>query len=146
MQDNTSIKSKDIHIMYEIPATKTWKFWEGLKEGKFYTTKCKKCGKLHFPPVADCPNCLSSEMMWIELKNEAVIETFTHVILKPTSFIQNKPYTVAIGRLKEGIKVLAWLTGFKISEIKIGLKVKLVSKIAAENGLTYEFIPLKAKN
>jgi len=140
-----SIKSKEIKIVQEIPISKTLKFWEGLKQGKVYATKCKKCGKLYFPPAADCPECVSSEMEWIELSDEAEVETFTHVVIRPTSFQQNKPYTVAIGRLKEGVKVLAWLTGFKLSEIKVGMKVKLVAKLTPEGNPTYEFVPFELK-
>lgn len=136
-----SIKSKPITIVEEIPISKTLKFWEGLKGGKVYATKCLKCGKLYFPPSADCPDCLSSNMEWIELSGEAEIETFTHVVIRPTSFCQHKPYTVAIGKLKDGVKVLAWLTGFKLSQIKVGMKVKLAAKVDAEGKATYEFVP-----
>jgi uncharacterized OB-fold protein len=135
-----SIKSREIKIVQDIPISKTSKFWEALKQGKVYAAKCAKCGKLHFPPAADCSDCLSSEIEWVELSNEAEIETFTHVVVRPISFQQNKPYTVAIGRLKEDVKVLAWLTGFKLSEIKIGLKVKLIGKATAEGKPTYEFV------
>jgi uncharacterized OB-fold protein len=137
-----SIKSKEIKIVQEIPISKTLRFWGELKQGKVLATKCTKCGKLYFPPSADCPDCLSSEMEWVELSSEAEVETFTHVVIRPTSFQQNRPYTVAIGRLKEGVRVLAWLTGFKLSEIKVGMKVKLVAKVTAEGNPTYEFIPL----
>src|SRR4030042_6236061 len=133
------MKSKPITIVAEIPISKTLKFWEGLKEGKVYGTKCCKCGKLYFPPSADCPDCLCSEMQWVELGDEVEIETFTHVVVRPTSFCQYKPYTVAIGRLKEGVKVLAWLTGFKLSEVRVGMKAKLVAKTTPDGNLTYEF-------
>jgi uncharacterized OB-fold protein len=43
------------------------------------------------------------------------------------------------------VKVLAWLTGFKLSEIKVGLKVKLVAKITDEGNPTYEFTPFEPK-
>ncbi len=135
------IKSKPITIVEEIPISKILKFWEGLKEGKVYATKCCKCGRLYFPPSADCSDCLCSEMQWVELSTEAEIETFTHVVVRPTSFCQYKPYTVAIGKLREGVKVLAWLTGFKLSQIRVGLKVKLVTKATQEGDLTYEFAP-----
>jgi len=143
MSSMPSIKSREIKIVQDIPISRTLKFWEGLKEGKVYTTKCVKCGKPHFPPVADCPDCLSSEMEWIELSSEVEVETFTHVVIRPTSFQQNKPYTVAIGKLKEDVKVLAWLTGFKMSEIKVGMKAKLVAKITPEGNPTYEFVPFE---
>ena len=142
MSSMPSIRSREIKIVQEIPIGKTLKFWEGLKQGKVYGTKCKGCGKLYFPPSADCPHCLSTELEWIELGNEAEVETFTHVVIRPTTFQQNKPYTVAIGKLKEGVKVLAWMTGFKLSEIKVGMKVKLVAKISPEENPTYEFVTI----
>jgi hypothetical protein len=135
-----SIRSREIKVVQDMPIGKIVKFWEGLKEGKVYATKCKKCGKLYFPPAADCPECLTSDMEWVQLSDEAEIETFTYVVIRPTSFSQSKPYTVAIGRLKEGVRVLAWLTGFKLSETKVGLKVKLAAKITPEGNPTYEFI------
>jgi uncharacterized OB-fold protein len=140
MSSMPSIRSREIKVVQDMPIGKTVKFWEGLKEGKVYATKCKKCGKLYFPPAADCPECLMSDMEWIQLSDEAEIETFTYVVIRPTSFSQSKPYTVAIGRLKEGVRVLAWLTGFKLSETKVGLKVKLVAKTTPEGNLTYEFV------
>ncbi|MEM2465677.1 MAG: Zn-ribbon domain-containing OB-fold protein [Candidatus Bathyarchaeia archaeon] len=138
-----SIRSREIKIVQEIPISKTLKFWEGLKQGKILTTKCKKCGKLCFPPAADCANCLSSDVEWVELSSEATIETFTHVVVRPTTFQQEKPYTVAIGRLREGVRVLAWLTGFKLSEVKIGMKAKLVAKLTSEGRPIYEFTRLE---
>ena len=137
-----SIKSRRVEIVQEIPISKNLRFWEGLKQGKVYATKCKACGKLFFPPNVDCPDCLTKELDWVELSSEAEIETFTHVVIRPTTFQQNKPYTVAIGKLKEDVKVLAWLTGFKLSEIKVGMKAKLVAKTSPEGNPTYEFVPL----
>jgi uncharacterized OB-fold protein len=134
-----SIKSREVKIVQDIPINRTLPFWEALKQGKILATRCKKCGKLYFPPAADCSNCLTSEMEWIELSNEATIETFTHVVVRPTTFQQEKPYTVAIGRLKEGVKALAWLTGFKLSEVKVGMKAKLVAKLTPDGRPTYEF-------
>lgn len=140
MSSMPSIKSREIKIVQDIPISKTLKFYEGLKQGKVYATKCAGCGKIYFPPNADCPDCLSTSLEWVELGSEAEIETFTHVVIRPTTFQANKPYTVAIGKLKEGVKVLAWLTEFKLSEVKVGMKVKLVAKVTPEGNATYEFI------
>jgi uncharacterized OB-fold protein len=134
-----TLRSREIKIVQEIPTSKTLKFYEGLKEGKVYATKCKDCEKVYFPPMVDCPECLTTGLDWVELSSDAEIETFTHVVIRPTTFQQYKPYTVAIGRLKEGVKVLAWLTGFKLSEVKVGMKAKLVAKVTAEGNVTYEF-------
>ena len=143
MSEMPTLRSRPLNIIYNIPISKTLKFWEGIKEGKIYTTKCKKCGKLYFPPVGDCANCLSSDMEWVELSGEGEIETFTHVIVKPASFQNEPPYTVAIARLKEGVRALAWLTDVKKKDVKVGLKVKLVGKVTPEGRLTYEFKPIQ---
>jgi hypothetical protein len=82
---------------------------------------------------------------WVELSNEAEIETYTHIVVRPGSFEHFKPYTVAIGKLKEGVRVLAWLTDIKLSEIKIGMKVKLIAKITQDGTPTYEFVPPQPK-
>lgn len=129
-----------IKISYEIPIEKIATFWEKLKEGKIFTVKCKSCGQLYFPPQADCPKCLKSEMDWVELGGDAEIESFTHIVIRPATFQQYEPYTVVVGKLKEGVKVLAWLKGFKLSEIKVGMPVKLVGKIGPEGNPTYEFV------
>jgi hypothetical protein len=145
MSSMPSIKSREIKIVQEIPISKDLKFYEGLREGKVYATRCKDCGKIYFPPNVDCAECLSTGLEWVELSDEAEIETFTHVVVRPTTFQQNKPYTVAIGRLKEGVKVLAWLTGFKLSEVRVGMKAKLVAKVTAEGNATYEFVPIQPR-
>jgi len=50
---------------------------------------------------------------------------------------------VAIARLKEGVRALAWLTDVKKKDVKVGLKVKLVGKVTPEGRLTYEFKPIQ---
>jgi len=137
-----TLRSRPLTLTYEIPISKTHRFWNGIKEGKIYTTKCKKCGKLFFPPVADCPTCLSSDIEWVELGTEAEIETFTQVLVLPATFQNNEPYTIAIARLKEGVRVLAWLKDAKLEETKVGMKVKLAPKVSSEGMLTYEFLPI----
>lgn len=136
-----SLKSaRTLTITYNLPINKIAKFWDELKAGKVYATKCKNCGMLHFPPVADCGKCGASEMEWSILNGEGEVVTFTQVFAKPASFSEEPDYIVAIGRLNEGIKVLAWLTGIKREDVKVGLKVKLVAKDFSDGRVSYEFV------
>ncbi|MCS7139903.1 MAG: Zn-ribbon domain-containing OB-fold protein [Candidatus Nezhaarchaeota archaeon] len=139
MASMPAIRSREIKVAQDIPISKTLPFWEGLKQGKVMATKCKKCGKIYFPPAADCGECLSSDMEWIELSGEATIETFTHVVIRPLTFQHERPYTVAIGTLKDGVRVLAWLTGFRPSEIKVGMKAKLTATTTPDGTPIYVF-------
>mgnify|MGYP001626182789 FL=1 len=141
MSELPTLRSRKLEISYNIPISKTKKFWDGLREGKIYGTKCRKCGRLYFPPVADCGECYSSDMDWVELSGEGEIITFTHIIVRPVSFQDQQPYTVAIAQLREGVKALAWLTDVKRKDIKVGMKVRLVAKVMEDGRVTYEFKP-----
>jgi uncharacterized OB-fold protein len=137
-----ALKSRPITFAFDIPTNKTAKFWDELENGKVYGTKCKKCGQKYFPPTVDCAKCLSSDMEWIDLTGEeGEIETFTHVIVRPPSFAGHETYTVAVAKLKQGVKVLAWLTGVKLGQAKIGMKVKLAAKTSPD-GPSYELVPI----
>jgi len=138
-----SLKSaRTLHITYNLPISRTSKFWEGLKEGKIYATKCQKCGKLHFPPVADCGECGSSNVKWTELDGEGEIVTFTQVVVKPASFSKESDYIIAIARLKEGVGALAWLIGVERESVKVGMKVRLVARVTSDGRVSYEFISI----
>ena len=143
MDKPLTLKSaRTLQITYNLPISRTAKFWEGLKEGKIYATKCEKCGRLHFPPVADCGDCGSSNVKWVELDGMGEVETFTQVVVKPASFSKESSYIVAIARLKEGVKALAWLIGVEREDVKLGMKVRLVARVASDGRVTYEFVPM----
>jgi len=142
MSKDPSLKSnRPLTITYNFPISKTSKFWNELKKGKVFATRCKNCGRLHFPPVADCGTCGSSEMEWTKLTGKGQIVTFTQVIVKPASFSQEPPYIVAVAELIEGVKVLAWLSGIEKENVKIGMKVKLEAKVVSAEKIAYEFVP-----
>jgi len=134
--------ARTLHITYNLPISRTSRFWQGLKEGKIYATKCQKCGKLHFPPVADCGDCGSSNLKWTELDGEGEIETFTQILVKPASFSKEADYIVAIARLREGVRALAWLVGVEREGVKVGMRVRLVAKVTSDGRVSYEFIPI----
>ncbi|MCW4037076.1 MAG: OB-fold domain-containing protein, partial [Candidatus Bathyarchaeota archaeon] len=69
------------------------------------------------------------------------IEAFTHVIVRPASFQHREPYTIAIARLVDGIKVLAWLREAEITDVDVGLKVRLTAGKTLEGDASYWFVP-----
>lgn len=132
------LKTRPITFVSEIPTQKLSEFWNRLEKGEVYASKCRKCGSISFPPVADCSRCLKSEQEWIKLEGKGEIETFTHIAIRPASFASHEAYTVAVAKMKEGVKVLAWVTDAKTSDVKVGSKVKLVAK-NSEYGPSYAF-------
>ncbi|BFH72840.1 Zn-ribbon domain-containing OB-fold protein [Sulfurisphaera javensis] len=108
---------------YTVPDKLYEKFWEGLKKGEIYASRCKKCGSLYFPPQRDCNKCMSSDMEWVKLKEEGELMTFSIVKQKPQGFESFPDYTVAIVRNLDGVNLMCWVKG----EPKVGKKVKLTT-------------------
>jgi len=73
---------------------------------------------------------------------EGEIETFTQVVVKPASFSNESNYIVAIARLKEGVRALAWLIGVEREDVQVGMKVRLVARVTSDGRVSYEFIPI----
>lgn len=131
---------RSLTLRFNIPISKTSRFWEALGQGKFITTKCADCGRLSFPPQADCPNCMSGNSEWVDLGTDAELLTFTHVQVTPTSFVDHDPYVVAIGRLNEGLNVLAWLEGADHTKLKPGAKLRVEIRNDPEGTPYYVFV------
>lgn len=132
------LTSRPITFISEIPTKKLSVFWDGLEKGIVYASKCGKCGKVSFPPVADCSRCLTSEQEYVKLEGDGEIETYTHIMIRPASFRHSEAYTVAIAKMKEGVKVLAWVADSNPEDVQIGAKVRIVAK-KSEAGPTYAF-------
>ena len=138
--DVTSIQTQHpLKLVYQIPLGKTKTFWNSMSKGKLVIPKCIKCSTYYFPPQGDCSNCLSSEMEWIEFSTEGKLEVFTHLMVAPGSFMDKVPYTVAIGKLSQGIKILAWLKDVEYGKVKIGMNIKLHIKKINETKYVYEW-------
>lgn len=110
-------------LKYEVSTQGYEKFWEGLKKGEIWTTRCKRCGVTYYPPQRDCPSCMSSEMEWFKLKDRGVILTYSIVKQKPQGYENYEDYTVGIVRNEDNIDLMCWIKG----EPKVGKKVKLTT-------------------
>jgi uncharacterized OB-fold protein len=74
-----------------------------------------------------------------------VLVAYAVINVKPLSFTQYGDYTVAIGRLKEGLNVLAWMEGVDAEKVEVGMKLMLVvGKRKADGIFTYWFESDKA--
>lgn len=141
MADDPTLHSRRaLTLRFDIPTSKTREFWDSLNEGRFVTSKCSKCGKVTFPPQADCPRCMSGEFEWVDMGREAKLVTFTQVRVTPASFAGSGPYTIAIGELAGGLKVLAWLEGVPLEDTKPGMKLLVEARRSGEGNPYYVFV------
>jgi uncharacterized OB-fold protein len=85
---------------------------------------------------------MSSRHEWVDLGTEAELQTFTHVAVTPTSFSDHEPYTVGIGKLRNGLKILAWVES-PPEKLQVGDRVRLEARKAPDGAPYYVFVPQK---
>jgi len=96
---------------------------------------CKNCGQRFFPPRNICPDCRrKSRLERFKYSGEGEVYTYSIVRVAPTGFEFQKPYVVAIVKLKEGPKCTAQIVDCDPEGVRIGDKVEVVfRKIMADD-------------
>jgi len=119
--------------------TKVDKFVDLLDEGKVAGTKCKSCGKMYFPPRADCSNCLSSDMEWFEISGPGKLISFSTLMYAPTGFEDDLPYAIALADFGD-VKVFGWMSkDLEEEDMEIGMEVEVVPIKLQGEKVSYEF-------
>ena len=55
-------------------------FYDNMKQGRWTTTKCKKCGHVAYPPGVICPDCWSDELEWVDLPKKGKVVAVTETL------------------------------------------------------------------
>jgi hypothetical protein len=97
-------------------------YWEGMNQGEFRTTKCKKCQEMHFPPRVLCPKCYSTHLEWVSLPLTGTLQTGTMVSVPPQGF-QGQYYLASVLVDVLNKPILGRLNAHR--EAKIGDRVQL---------------------
>jgi len=114
-------------------------FIDYLDQGKVMGTRCKQCGRVHFPPRADCAECLSSDIEWFEVSGTGKLISFSKLIYAPVGFEEDLPYSIAVldygdykifGRISKDIPD---------EELCIGMAMKTEPITLASGQLSYVF-------
>jgi len=114
--------------------------------------KCKKCGRISFPPKGVCKYCnQSSDFEDIKLSGVGKVHTFVLISSggAPPEFAEQEKaggmYPVAIVELAEGPKVIGQMADVEPKDVKIGMPVKTeLRKIYSEEGVIrygFKFVP-----
>ncbi len=105
----------------------TQPFWDYTKKHELRVQKCSACGKLRYPVSPICPHCLGMTSEWAKLSGKAEVYSFITVQRRyHPGFASEIPYTVAIIKTEEGIRMLSNVVGIKPDAVKIGMPVEVM--------------------
>ncbi|MEM0463175.1 MAG: Zn-ribbon domain-containing OB-fold protein [Pyrobaculum sp.] len=94
----------------------TSELFAALKTGRLIGSRCKNCGRTHFPPARRCARC-GGEVQLEEIPKRGVVLTFSEVYVSSPAF--TPPYVVAIAQFGD-FKV----PGMAVDKVEIGDEVE----------------------
>ena len=112
--------------------------------------RCGSCDQVYFPPREICPVCHRDsigKMKDVDIDGAGEILSFTVVHEAPPAFLRQKPYIIALVKLKEGPVITGQIVDTLPEEIDIGTKVRSVFRKISEDGKSgvihygYKFVP-----
>ena len=120
--------------------TKTNDFIDFLEKGQIAGTRCKGCGRIFFPPRADCFQCLGSDMEWHEVAGSGKLVSFSKLEYGPAGFQEDVPYSIAL--LDYGDFKVFGRIGREVpeAEIAVGMPMKTIANRLPNGQLNYVFV------
>jgi uncharacterized OB-fold protein len=115
---------------------------------RYEAAKCKKCGKIFFPPRLICSACGSKTFDNIVLSRNGKVLTYTIIRVPPSQFKDEAPYAMGVVELEGGGRLTAQIVDCDFDKIRIGMPVKLeFRRIQAEGeagviGYGYKCVPV----
>jgi uncharacterized OB-fold protein len=109
-------------------------FCKWASQGKVMGGKCKKCGKIQFPPRPLCGNCFSIEFEWTEIPMKGKLLTYTVIHVAPAQFQSMAPYAVGIVQFENGLKLPGMIKDVSLDQIKIGIPLTMAFEARATTG------------
>ena len=115
-------------------------FVDYLEKGKVMYTRCKDCGLVFFPPRADCYQCLTSNMEWLEVSGKGRLISYSKLEYAPVGFGDDLPYAIALldygdykvfGRIDNNIPE---------EDIKVGMEMETRVNTLPNGQLNYVFL------
>ncbi len=111
------------------------RYWREIPQRyRLEAGKCKKCGRVYFPPRLVCADCKSREFETVKLSEEGEIVTYTVVRVPPSQFADEAPYAVGIVELDGGVRITAQIADCDFDDLKIGKKVSVEFRKIQEDG------------
>jgi len=110
-------------------------------------SKCKKCGKMFYPPRLICDACGSRKFDTEVLPELAKLVTYTVIRTPASQFSDQAPYAMGIVEFANGVKMMGQIADCDIEKLKTGMDMRLEFRKIQVHGThgvlsySYKFIP-----
>ncbi|HKV90324.1 MAG TPA: OB-fold domain-containing protein [Thermoplasmata archaeon] len=116
-------------------------FYRNLREGRLSTTRCRRDGKLAWPPRVVCPECHTADLDWVDLPQEGRIYACSAVLVgAPLGMESEVPFAVGLVEL-EGIpfRLFGRIVGSPWEACHIGQRVRAEGYELSDGRVFYRF-------
>ena len=111
------------------------RYWREIPQRyRLEAGKCRKCGKLCFPPRRKCAACGGASWDTVQLPRKGRLLTYTVVHSSTDEFAKLVPYAVAIVDLGNGVRLTAQVVDVDPGELCAGMPVRLEFRKLGEAG------------
>ena len=114
---------------------------------RYEASKCKKCGRICFPPRLICPTCQSRAFEPFALSRNGTLLTYTVIHVPPSQFKDEAPYAMGVVELEGGGRINTQIVDCDFDKLEIGMKLRMeFRRIQAEGeagviGYGYKCVP-----
>lgn len=131
----------DFFPLEDAEHTRLAPFFDALRSGALTTTRCAKCGKIHWPPRVACPDCHSETLEWVELPKQGSIYAFSAILAgAPLGMEGDLPFAVGLVDLDGSpLRIFGRIEGKPWTELRIGDRVTVETFDRADGRVFYRF-------
>lgn len=124
------------------PTADTQPYWDGMMAGRLVLQRCADCGRPRHYPRPVCDHCFSMNAEWFEASGRGSVHSWTetHYAFHP-GFKGDLPYLLLTVDLDEGVRMQCQARGITLSDLKVGLKVKVGFEKAKDDLTLPVFVP-----
>ena len=106
-----------------MPPARSWRNYAQLY--RLEAGRCKKCGRVHYPPRLICPECQGRVFETVRMKPTGKVVTHTIIRTPSHEFSGEAPFAVGIVEMDDGPRLTLQIVDVDFDELRIGLPVRL---------------------
>ncbi len=131
----------DFYPLQDASQTRLSAFFEALQRGRFTTTRCRKDGRILWPPRTVCPNCHTAELEWVDLPREGRIYAFSALLGgAPLGMESDLPIVMGLVQLDGNpLRLFGRILGRDWRDCRIGQKVRVEPLWLSDGRVFYAF-------